>query len=254
MIFKNLDYIIKSVMNESWENTDSNYVRYLQLAAMCARESNFSLPINIKTIMIPYDRQKRYIDLPPDCVDYTKIGILAGDRVEMLGLNKNIANSRNYDGCGIIQPLPLVNQNSTDGNPNTNDFATFFYNYYYNGLWGAVYGYGALGNNYGEYDYDPEFNRINLSAVVNTDFIYLEYKSNGIQEDGTILIPEQLIDELVQCLHWRRLRFKKGENAYDKERARKDFIVAKKATRRKMGDSLQDYYDASFTAYTQGPK
>lgn len=250
MLFKSLDYIVKSVLIENYEENDNRYVQYLQLSARGARELNFMLPINIKTIMVPYDKQKRFINLPPDCVSYSKVGILRGDRIVLLGLNKEIAKERHYNGCGIIQP----NNPATNGILSADPIDIYFYNYYWNNTFGALYGFGAGGTNAGEYVYDEELNRISFSANIQSDEIYLEYKSNGIQEDGSILVPEEMIDVLIEYVHWRRLKFDKTAQVYDKSEAKKDFIAAKKSARRKMGPTLEEYYDYSFSDYSQAPK
>lgn len=252
MLFKSLDYIVKNVLLEAQEDSEKNYAYYLQLCSMGAREANYMLPINIKTQMISYDGAKRFIDLPSDCVEYTKIGVLRGDKIYPLGLNKSLAVSHNYNGCGITQPWPLWSKGQ-DFFPFNGDFA--FYNYYWNGVWGTVYGYGPLNNNIGEYNYDSELNRIVFGAGMCTSTeIYLEYKSNGVQPDGCILIPDELVNQLVEYVHWRRIKFDRKETTYLKERQRKDYIAAKKATRRRLGPSISEYYDYSFTAFTQGPK
>jgi hypothetical protein len=250
MLFKSLDYIIKNVMIESYQENDNNYAMLLQIAANGARHLNFALPINIKTVEIPYDSQLRYIDLPPDCVSYSKIGVLLGDRLVFLGLNNNIAKERHYNGCGIVQPNNPAFSTALSSDP----IDIYFYNYYWNNTMGALYGFGSGGTNAGEYTLDAELNRISFSANVLASSIFLEYKSNGIQSDGAILIAEENIEVLIEYVHWRRLKFKQGTNAYDKQTAFKDFVNAKKAARRRFGATLEEFYDYSILGYSQAPK
>lgn len=246
-------------MIERNENNDTNYARYLQFAYNVCRVENLGFPLNIVTKMIPYDAQKRYIDLPTDCVTYTKVGIIVNGILVLLGLNPKMALQRHYDACGQLQPW------TTQPAPQEPNIPSFiptigggigFYNYYYGGVYGALFGYGPGENNYGSYNYDDQYNRLEFSQYLykGTTEIYLEYKTNGLNPDGTTMIKDQMIQPIIEGIHSRIALFDTKSTVYLKERTRKNHILAKKQARRFLSPTLNEWYDLSFTNFSQAPK
>lgn len=242
MMFKNLDYIVKNVLSERNITNDNEYYRVLQLAVNVARELNFMLPHNIKTERIEYDNTKGYIDLPGDCLAYLKVGVVHCGKLKLLGLNNEMA-FRKPDVIVCCDTVVLPEEQCVT-----------FSNYEYGDTFGAIYGYGSGENLWGEYRENRQTNRLEFSSLLDTDEIYLEYRSNSIQADGTCLIPEEAVEFLVNGVHDKISRFAKDEGVYDKERSRKEAIKSKKAARRRFAPTLQEYLDQSTKYYMQAVK
>jgi hypothetical protein len=116
-----LDYVVRTVLAQMDETTMRKYQPILQLAIRGFRELNLHAASTIKTkylCMLP----NKAVNLPPDFVKYTKIGMCYNGRVITLGLDDRLCLSEptgeccpeeevcdinyveeNYVGCDYVQ-------------------------------------------------------------------------------------------------------------------------------------------------------
>jgi hypothetical protein len=135
----------------------------------------------VKTAVLEVDN---VIQLPEDFVYETKVGIKHNGRIAVLSLNDD------------IQPKLLTQQETErqlcdiwNGNFWGNEYV--FYNYYWNGGLGELYGWGGVYNCNGYYNIDRGKGEIYIGSLLPPDAeIVIEYQSSG-QIDGLTLVPTE---------------------------------------------------------------
>jgi hypothetical protein len=173
----------------------------------------------IKSVRVQYlkmDDLKR-VKLPADYVYYTKIGINTGDgKVWTLTLNNDLSHKK-YKYPTALCEDEVENETS---NPDI-EYGYLFQHHYRGGQYvGELYGQ-AGGVNVSSYRVDESAREIQFSADVPSGEIVLEYKSNGISNDGSTVIPQQAVMALKSFVHWQLVEYDKTAPMADKDRKRR---------------------------------
>jgi hypothetical protein len=130
-----------------------------------------------------------------------------------------------------------------------------FSSHYHNGEYrGGVYGLGGGLNGLGYYRLNPETNQIQFSSDVPTTEIVLEYISDGINQDGTTIIPIEAVEPLITFIRWKLAESPKnrlGDLAYWNRRWIEEF---RKFKHFQLAFTIEEYLAVSRRNIHQGIK
>jgi hypothetical protein len=231
--FVPLDYVVRSFMNERQDFNLDNFEPYLQII----REGYMTLNIHrIRTIRPYYTTvsEANIAALPPDYIDYNRIGIIFDGKIWELGYNPDINLPRN-EVCGV-----------TVGNPD--NLSAIPSPYWYEPTYGGGY-------NIGKYRIDEERRVIIFDGDMASKEICIEYVSTGMSITSKTYVPRVVIPVLKAYLNWIIVERneKKGigqsmraEQLYN--RALIEFNVFKNKF------TIQEFMDALRSGYTRGVK
>ena len=178
--FVQLDYVVRSYMNERADFNMDNFERYLQII----REGYMTLNIHrIRTIK-PYYTTVNEVNqaaLPPDYIDYSRIGIIYDGKIWELGYNGDINLPRN-EMCGVEYANP-------------DNLSAIPVPYYFEATYGGGY-------NVGKYRIDDIRRIIQFDGDMASKEICIEYVSTGISITGKTYIPRVVVPVLKAYLNW----------------------------------------------------
>lgn len=199
-----IDNIVKEFLFESGETTLHKYSRYLSYALSEARDWHFDCAQEVKTLSLPIDAINQ-VDLPRDYVDWVKVGIQCGDKIKILHLNEHMAMVNQTDKCGVI-PFDKCNCDANNLPANYEQMGAFpLYGYSNNGHTGMIYGYGSgyLSKQYFQIYKDKQ--KIQLSADISKDLLYLEYISTGFSPCEATVINPYAKEVIKAAIDFKRL-------------------------------------------------
>lgn len=215
---KSLDYVVQNVQLDIGETGSIHYQRYLQWAFRGVKEIGKWTNQNLKSVMIPVNKDNMTVPWPNDYMGYTKIGVPVtfNNRVEILilGFNENLALPAQVNSCGepITEAVSKIANNNYSPYFNTT-FA--FSNYFHNGQFvSGVYGLGG-GFTIGYYNIDKENSQFVLSSDFPYDFVILEYNSTGVNINKGTYVREEAVETLIAYIKWRREEYRPGSNRLD---------------------------------------
>lgn len=204
-----------------------------------------------KTVQLTVDEDNA-VFLPPDYVDYMKIGACVNGYIVNFDANDQICLKRDApcDCDSITQAL-------------TTDWTNYAYNdwcylpFYNNGQFvSGLYGVGE-GFYHGGYKIDHELGKIQFDNYVRISKILLEYQSSGgIEQNGNAYIPEYAVDALRQYVHWQRCKFSRDPIEHgDTAQQKRDFrMAANQALRKVAGITPNEILSIVRSSFHQGPK
>lgn len=205
-----LDYCVKSALSDIGETGLRYYQQFLKFGIDCYRRMNLGglMPTNT-SIMLDIDTNTHSAELPPDYVDFLKIGLCINGHVVNFDYNETICTGVQLGGADfctdcasqIDSDITNIGCGCTDGL-----VGWWWYPYSYNDAWyGGLYGYSGARYHGG---YKIVCNRICFDSHVKVDRVLLEYKSNGIAGAATI-VPEGAIGVVRAYIHLQRVKFSK---------------------------------------------
>ena len=250
--FVTLDYIVKNVMVDNWENTEHNYMRYLQWAFRGLKQINFDVLRDVRTVVLTMN-DNRTVDLPLDFVNYTKIGVCVNGFIKVLGTRRDMCLTRSLDNCGnVVRNDVKLNCSVLD------DFGPYtylFYNYRNGENVGQLFGVGGGRNHRGYYRVDTKNRQISFTTDGEKTDVVIEYISDGVSPTGKSKIHVFAEECLIKWIHWQRIDNKKGENQAEKERKRREYYNEFRKLRARMKSFTLDELLATFrSSYAQSPK
>lgn|SRR3990167_9254036 len=200
-----LDAIVRNVIVSLEESSLRRYQTYLQYAIRGMREltlnSGNSQGLKIKHISMLANKA---INLPSDYVKYTKVGLCVNGRVITLGLDESLCLNDNYSECG--DPLEIAMENVDNPSYVFFAFGYPFSGYYHNNQYvNSMFGLGGGFNSRGYFRVNNERNQIQFTSNVPDGDIVLEYISDGMNEDGSAIIPVEASEYLIAFVHWKRV-------------------------------------------------
>jgi len=174
MQYTSLNHIVKSVLNQKGYSIHW-YFQYLKYAADCLRELNFGSLLTVQTRKIPVDAYGR-APLPCDFVDKVKVGLVAGQMIKPLVQNNGLNRLSNLDDDGNV-----ITYASTSFEGDTASFFSTQADIVVNDNGEFIgRGFGYRGSNLRDgYKILRERGEIQLSEQIQTDYIILEYISDG---------------------------------------------------------------------------
>ncbi len=245
MSYVTINEIVKNALIDIGENTEHLYQRFLHWAIEGLKDFYYDTAKEIKTISVPMNATKT-IDFPLDYVDWTKIGMVIGDRVWTFAVNDQLALKKEVDECGNPTAKPthkLANIAPTDL---LNYGGYWFYNYNGN----STYGYGGACHNIGYYRINRERRQIEFSSEVNTNEVYLEYISNGVNPNGGSVVNEYAAKLVKMYVQWMHKEHSNKFHTHDKERARSLYYNELRIVRARLSNfDAQDFIDATRKGY-----
>lgn len=253
---KPIMYIVHSVATDLRETNTNNYPYYLKFALDCYRELNlFTLP-SIKTVNLTFS-DAFTVDLPDDYVNYTAIGVRIGRHIYLLGRDDKLVLNRS-DECPT--PIEEVLQ-APDRFAQLFPYGYFFSGAFRNGQYvGEQYAYGGGWNSKGYYRVDLEKHQIQFSNIIPKTEIILEYKSTGMDCDGSVEIPYEAISAMTAFVHWKRIQYDESiKNARFKalemsDRERQWKIEFGKLRHYRLMFTVQEFMDSKYRTIKSTPK
>jgi hypothetical protein len=244
MSYVTINEIVKNALIDIGEQTEHLYQRFLHWSLEGLKDFSFDTAKEIKTIAIPMNATKT-IDFPPDYVDWTKIGTVVGGRVWTFAVNHQMELKKEVDECGnpIAQPTHLHADAVTDL---THYGGYWFYNYHGH----QTYGYGGACHNIGYYRINRERRQIQFSSEVNTQEIYLEYMTNGVNTSGESVVNAYAAKLIKLYILWMRKEHSNQFHTYEKERARTLYYNELRMVRARLSNfDVQDFIEATRKGY-----
>lgn len=228
-----LDYVVRSYMNEREDFNMDNFERYLQIVREGFGELNIHRIRSIKPFYTTVS-EVNIASLPPDFIDYTRIGMVVDGKIWELGNNEEINLPRN-EICGVEY-----------GNPD--NLEAIPQPYWYEPTYGGGY-------NIGKYRIDRIRRTIIFDGDMASKEICIEYLSTGISITGKTYIPREVVPVLKAYLNWivKERSDKVGingsiraEQLYHRE------IIKLNSFMNRF--TVQEFLDALRSGYTKGVK
>jgi len=204
----NINYVVRSVQNRLKDYSERNYSYLEQIIIECFIDLNIWHLSNVEVVYLRMSEAKA-VDLPPDFIDYTKIGIPINGKLRVLTKKKNILLPRAFEDGEEV--------GNTDGNTSTLDWI-YFAPHFRNGQFvGGLYGLpGGVDTAY--YRVDKEERRIVFYGEVSQSEIVLEYISTGVKTNGATVIPREAVPALRTYAIWQNAESDKKATNQTRER------------------------------------
>jgi len=214
----------------------------------------------VKTVKLPMNSYYA-IDLPEDCVDWTKVGIQYGDKVLILGIADDIALLHDETDCG--EAIPNIHMASIDdvtNGINIEAYVPFYFSNYYgsaplNGVVGGELSGVYTGLPYkGFFRENKEKRQLQFSSNVKNKEIYFEYISDGSICNGSTKVAPVAFDYLVQYVHYERIKHKPDIADSHKNRTQSDlWYEFQKVKRLTAGITMKDIVNGVHAGYRLTP-
>lgn len=184
--FITISQIVESTLINEGDNGLHKYAQRLEWALRGVKKISLDVLPSKKSEEITIN-DNNTIDLPTDCINYTKVGTLKGNILTPL--------IRTDNGTFPLDCVKTLAYNPTKKDA-VNDSL----------LLSANYGYRI---NQGYYKDWSSNNQIILYNVEGVDSVYLEYISNGMQATGETLIDSRAEDFLITWVEYLDRKYKK---------------------------------------------
>jgi len=228
-----MDYIVRSYMNERDDFNMDHFERFLQIVREGITEMNIFRLRSIK----PYYTTVSAVNiasLPPDYIDYCRIGMVFDGKVWELGYNKDINIPRN-EVCGVEGANP--DNLSAIPSPYWNE---------------PTYGGGY---NIGKYRIDEQRRVIIFDGDMASKEIVIEYISSGVSITGKTYVPRQIIPSIKGYLNWilkeRNDKVNMGEKIRAEQLYHREIIKLNSFIN---GFTAKEFMDLLRSGYTRGVK
>jgi len=202
-----LRYVVMSFLNRIKDYTMRDYYYYMQLAIEGFTELSLWHLDSLEVIYLTMNEAK-IVYLPPDFVDYTKIGVPINGKLRVLTRHDNILLPRTFYGS-VIGGEFVADDNfgeevgNADSDVSTGQTALVFFSDHFRGgqFVAGLFGMsGGIDEAY--YRVDRENRTIAFSGTVPRSQIVLEYISSGVKTDGSTMIPREAVPALRSYIAW----------------------------------------------------
>lgn len=224
-----INYVVMSVLNRLKDYSMRHYSFLEQICIEGYTDLNLWHLDNIEVVYLRMSDAKT-VDLPPDYVDYLKIGVPMAGKLRVLTNHEKILFPREF---GDGEPV-----GNADDDGGTQD-ALYFTNHFRNGQFVAgLYGLPG-GIDQAWYRIDREERQIVFSGSIPRSEVVLEYISSGVGLSTSTVIPREAVPALRAYLLWQLIENDSKVSATEKER--------KKAQYEEQLHAL-DFFQSAFTA------
>ena len=214
----------------------------------------------VKAVRLPMNSYNA-IDLPDDCVDWTKVAIQVGDRLWVLGVAEDIALAHETDDCGnIIKNAAVPSFDEITNGLNLESYIPFYFSNYYGSLpisgnYGeGLYGYYTGVPYKGYFRENRDKRQLQFTSNIQAPYIYLEYITDGSVCNGSTKVAPVAFDYLVQYVHYQRVKFRQdvsiGEKDYQERALHYEYL---KLTRLTAGITIKDIVNGRNNGYRMTP-
>lgn len=199
--------------------------QFLKTSSDCLRELIFDSLLITNTVRLDLNEFFE-AEIPPDCVDYVKIGVQIGQYVRPLVERHTINNLANFNPTTGAQ----INYPNLDSNEDEVDawfglFQWWGININYHGEnTGAYYGLGA-GSEPDTFKWIAERNVIQCNRNVGVDKIVLQYISDGSRANAATTVPVYAQKTIEAYNFWQFKEISRSYGAYDADRAKQEFDI-----------------------------
>jgi hypothetical protein len=237
----------RQALYEMEEQGTHKLQRAIYYALQCVKKLSFVTLTEPKTVRLKVNDNKS-IDLPPDYINYIKIGVQVntdkGPRVLTFALNEQLPLASHTDECG--NPLRTLGSICDH-----EDAGGYWYNNYQQGSnVGRIFGYGGGQSHVGTFTVDREFDRITFSSELALDYVYMEYITNGINPNGNTYVHALYEFPLIAYIIWKLTKIpgerQKKENEYFRE--------LRDMKKVKLAFSVKEYLLSTRKRYGLAPK
>lgn len=247
---RKLDDIVREYMREEERLDDAYYFLYLDYAISGLRDVHYDVSGIVKQSKKAVNTSNNTVDLPVDLVKL--IGVSAFDGLgRLVALSRNNRIFKNLDDCGN----PTGNSSSLgSGNSDLFGFPSSARHFRDGSVIGAFYGLGST-SNFGEYRFNKEYNRIELSTYSEISYVIIEYLADVSQINGEFFVHEYLVEPIKNWIDWTRNRRKPNVPAGEKIRLEDQYTRSKRKARLRLSSiSIDEMQDLSRRTFTQAPK
>jgi len=239
-----LKEIVEEYLLEEERDTKSYFYLYLQYAISGLKIFHREVDGHVKTKKLTLSSTNT-APLPEDFIKMTKLFALdQNGGVTALSENKSIY--KGVDSCGNMMSSPV----STNGNVSYD----YFSQHWRNGeSIGGYYGAGGR-STAGEYKINLENNRIELSSVLLSNQIILEYLGQKTPINGEFRVHPYLAEPVKDFIEFKVHQRKRGTSSGEKERLRRQWIDSMLQAKVDMwGEGLDDIVQATRKNFNQSP-
>lgn len=194
-----LRYIVFSILNRIDDSSMKEYRRLMQIAIECVQEE--MRLYHAASIEVFYGKVNEHgiLQMPPDCVDWIKIGFQINGQLYNLAVNDNMVLNRGTK-CGVD-----VREMIKGGLQVFSPLNGYYYTDHFSPAgryMGGLYGLGG-GFSQAVYRWDKTMNRFQIDGNLMNQELIVEYKSSGISA-GTI-IERELVAPVRNYVRWHRI-------------------------------------------------
>jgi len=244
MVSYSLDDIVREALIENGESDFNKYARFFQYGVSCLREMNMDVSgvATVKELLIT---ETDTCILPPDYVNYIRIGICGADgNFHSMGYNPSLSLKREVDECGNVISCTGVQVGTADAFVGWEGFVDNFRN---GEMVGRFFGIGGGNNANGEYRIDNFRGVIQLGRVpVNTSSIVLEYIADIQKIDGKFQVHPFIIETVKAWIFWKSIQRNSAKGLGEKQIAERDYWLAYRNTARRFTSSNIDEWKSAF--------
>lgn len=239
-----LQHIVRNYIIERGLNM-SSYRRLLQMAVRGFSHLNMT---ELRSVSHHYatPNQAGQIFMPPDFVDYAKVGYFSGEEFFAIGINKDLKVNTDNGSVSVEQA----------GESSTSD-SYILTEHYYGSRFVPTMLFGYRGEYPGQsfnVDYDNKI--IQVSSMVPRRELCIEYISTGVSLNGNTYVPRNVEEAVIEWLYWRDLKGSANGNATRGmiDDAKQDFLEQLNILRDQDMPTLQEVYDVLYSTAMQAPQ
>jgi len=210
--------VVQSTLINEGDNGMHKYAQRLEWCLRGIKKLNYDTLPSLKSVEVDVN-DNGTIDLPLDCVKFSRVGIKNGDKIFDLTQNRGGAFPINNYPNGDPKPDPHnftytpIEQQLTYGYLNS-----ILYRFPDGQNLGRRFGNGGGVNPRGYYRFWADRNQLVLYQIGNRKKIYLEYVSNGMTATGETLVDSLAEDFLIAWIEYQDRKYKKDNMYQDYER------------------------------------
>lgn len=262
-----LEQIVNNYMLESTETDINKDARRSQLVSMGKRLIRNQIAPQlggyVSSVIIDVNQTLYTVALPNDFLDWTKVGVVSGNEVHVIGVNDkiNVAGEFLLDNSGDKlldnDGIELKGEKTFDNTSisiSSGKGIYFFHNFMGEGGFGTLYGIGGGNNRRGEFRFNSEDNRIELNKDFQYDQIVLEYVADGSMPDN-VTVPFQVEQMMHDWFSWQTISRKSNASSVQIREAKRNFRESKRMANFQMKMfSPQELVKVINKRYQQAPK
>ena len=250
MTYITLDSVVRNFLLKRGY-TIHHYLQMLVYAKDCLRiltEDDLQV-VNTK-LLTPNDQNA--VDLPSDILDYTTVGVRCGQNVKPLVQTNKINRmvNRNSD----LEPI-RYDESEADA-ANQIYYGALYPFYWHSTMWneygeptGRLYGMGA-GVQDDVFGWFPERNQIQLTELMEVDYVVLEYISDGMNADAASRITPYAYETIDAYILWQMKEHSRTYSAGEAEYAKQEYINQRLILRARINPMTMEVWKRLFQRAT----
>jgi hypothetical protein len=186
-----------------------HYVDFLVWGLQCYRSLHFDVLQEVKSVRLDMNGT-RTVTLPPDFVDYVKVGFEQNGKIVLAGVNNNISNIVPDSGAkkSKSSPFSLFRTVANIHGENTGGF------------------YGHVPTDKNEFKVIREKGVMQFTPDVARAQVYLEYISDGMYPSEQTLVHPYAANAVQQYIFWQQKEADRSQGRLEKDRSRSEYFHA----------------------------